>query len=69
MAACWLFSVAAFSQVITPDDDQATSIDVNLENLFSQKVPKKYKVAGVTISGNKYFDTALLSFGCQYKCG
>ncbi len=59
MAACLLFSAAGIAQVI-PEDDQATSIDVNLENLFSQKVPKKYKVAGISISGNKYFDTALL---------
>lgn len=36
------------------------SIDVNLENIFTQKTPKKYKIAGVTVSGNQYFDAALL---------
>ena len=61
ITACWLFSSAAYSQVI-PDQaaDSSISVDVNLENLFSQKVPKKFKIAGITLSGNKYFDTALL---------
>ena len=61
IAACWLFNTAAYSQVTPADStDQPTSIDVTLENLFSQKTPRKYKVAGVSLSGNKYFDTALL---------
>ena len=61
VTACWLFNSAAYSQVI-PDKgiDSSLSVDVNLENLFSQKVPKKYKIAGISLSGNKYFDTALL---------
>ena len=42
------------------DTSQPTSIDVNLENLFSQKVPKKYKVAAIAVTGNKYFDQTLL---------
>jgi outer membrane protein insertion porin family len=58
-SACLLINTAVISQV-TPNVDEATAIDVNLENLFSQKTPRKYKIAGVTISGNKYFDTALL---------
>ncbi len=58
LAGCWLFNTTAFSQVITPEPP--TSIDVNLENLFTQKTPKKYKVSAVNLSGNKYFDTALL---------
>ncbi len=37
-----------------------TSIDADLLNIFNQKTPKKYKVAGVTVSGNKFFDEALL---------
>ena len=42
------------------DTSQPTSIDVNLENLFSQKIPKKYKVAAIAVTGNKYFDQTLL---------
>ena len=48
-----------FAQVITPGDSP-TSIDVNLENIFNQKVPRRYKVVNVTVSGNQYFDAALL---------
>ena len=48
---------------ITPDTDTSktpTSIDVNLENIFNQKVPRKYKVAGIIVSGNLFFDESLL---------
>lgn len=41
-------------------DTTITSIDADLVNIFNQKVPKKYKIAGITVSGNKYFDQALL---------
>jgi outer membrane protein insertion porin family len=33
---------------------------VNLENLYSQKVPHRYKVSNISVTGNKYFDQALL---------
>jgi outer membrane protein insertion porin family len=52
----WLFHGSATAQI----SSEPTSIDVNLENLFTQKVPKKYKVAGIIVTGNKYFDQALL---------
>lgn len=38
-----------------------TSVDVTLENLFSQKIPKKYKITEIKVTGNKYFDEALLT--------
>jgi len=53
-----LVSTSANAQV--DSTEEPTSIDVNLENLFTQKVPRKYTVAGLTVSGNKYFDQALL---------
>jgi len=59
LAACWILIPKAFSQETS--EEPATSIDVTLENLFTQKIPKKYKVAAIQISGNKYFDTALLA--------
>ena len=40
--------------------EPVTSLNPDLLNIFNQKVPKKYKVAGVTVSGNKFFDEALL---------
>src|SRR3954462_1320656 len=39
---------------------KAASIDVNLENIFNQKTPHRYKVANVAVTGNQYFDAALL---------
>jgi outer membrane protein insertion porin family len=58
--AVGLIDLSAHAQVIDTTD-KATSIDVTLENLFSQKVARKYQVAGVIVSGNKFFDQALLT--------
>lgn len=62
IAACW-FTGHVSAQVTPPpaEQGQPASIDVNLENIFNQKVPRKYKVAKVTVSGNQYFDAALLT--------
>ena len=58
-SACWLLSGSVSAQV-SNDTTQPTSIDVNLENLFTQKVPKKYKITDIVVTGNKYFDQTLL---------
>ncbi len=50
----------ASAQVTTDSLGQSASIDVNLENIYSQKSPRRYKVANVSIAGNKFFDQALL---------
>ena len=61
-----LFSVClcgnfVFSQVTPPvGGEPKQSIDVNLENIYNQKTPRKYKVANVVVSGNQFFDAALL---------
>ena len=70
IAACGFYSYASAQITSNPADttgnpviaDTATaaSIDVNLENIFSQKTPHRYKVANVAVTGNKYFDAALL---------
>ncbi|BAV09885.1 Beta-barrel assembly machine subunit BamA [Filimonas lacunae] len=45
----------------TPDSTgQITSIDADLMNLLNQKTPKKYKVASIKVTGNKFFDESLL---------
>jgi outer membrane protein insertion porin family len=60
-ATC-LISNFAISQVTPPVNNEGNpaSIDVNLENIFNQKTPRRYKVANIAVSGNQYFDAALL---------
>jgi outer membrane protein insertion porin family len=41
-------------------DTTVTSVDVDLLHLFTQKTSKKYKIAGIKVTGNKYFDETLL---------
>ncbi len=76
IAACWFNSKASAQVISNPADTLAksvdtstnlvdtsgmsSSIDVNLENIFNQKTPHKYKIANVTVTGNQYFDATLL---------
>ncbi|MBI2284030.1 MAG: outer membrane protein assembly factor [Bacteroidetes bacterium] len=41
-------------------DTTITSIDVDLLNIFTQKTPRKYKVAAIRAVGNRFFDENLL---------
>src|SRR5215831_9985467 len=45
---------------INPTDTSIKSLSPDLLNIFNQKTPQKYKVAGITVTGNKYFDQSLL---------
>ena len=47
-----------FSQDTIPND--VKSINADLLNIFNQKPPKKYKIASVKVTGNRYFDETLL---------
>lgn len=40
--------------------EPVTSLDADLLNIYNQKVPQKYKIANIKVTGNKYFDEALL---------
>lgn len=71
ITTCWFHNIVSAQVIPAPADTTETpaltdtaaapaSIDVNLENIFNQKAPHKYKVTNVTVSGNKYFDAALL---------
>ncbi len=62
MLAASCIDMDASAQILPgmPDSAQATSIDVTLENLFSQRTPRRYKVANIIVTGNKFFDQALL---------
>jgi outer membrane protein insertion porin family len=57
-AASW-FHLNASAQDPS-DSTQPRSIDVTLENIFTQKSPQRYKVANIIVTGNKFFDPALL---------
>jgi outer membrane protein insertion porin family len=41
-------------------DTTITAIDPELEAIFTQKIPKEYEIAGVTVIGNNFFDNNLL---------
>ena len=54
-------SCLAFSMSYSQETDTTiTSIDADLLNLFKQKQPKKYKIASIKVTGNRYFDQQLL---------
>lgn len=40
--------------------EPVTSLDADLLNIYNQKIPQKYKIANIKVTGNKYFDEALL---------
>src|SRR5437764_282978 len=50
------------AQRVTTDTtvQPVTSLDAELLNILNQKTPQKYKIAAIKITGNKYFDEALL---------
>jgi outer membrane protein insertion porin family len=52
-----LVSLPARSQ---QTDTTVTDIQVDLLNLFNQKVSRKYKVAAIKVTGNRFFDENLL---------
>jgi outer membrane protein insertion porin family len=54
--SCFHLSVYAQQKA----DTTVTSIDADLINIFNQKTPKKYKIAAIKVTGNKYFDENLL---------
>lgn len=60
LAVFWIQSKASAQVVPQNPPGNQPSIDVNLENIFTQKTPKRYKVANIIVSGNQYFDAALL---------
>lgn len=55
----------AFAQ----DTTQPSSINTDLINIFNQKTPKKYKIAKITVVGNRYFDEVLLTSIANLQVG
>ena len=58
IVTCGAASNIAFSQ---ETDTTLKSINAELINIFNQKPPKKYKISKITVTGNRYFDEALLT--------
>jgi outer membrane protein insertion porin family len=55
-----LFSSTNVIAQETGKDTTVTEVDVDLLNIFTQKTPRKYKINSIKVTGNKYFDEALL---------
>ena len=45
---------------IIPDTSHPVSINPELMDIFKSKTPKPYKLAGITVTGNKGFDGNLI---------
>jgi outer membrane protein insertion porin family len=52
--------VCCGTMAMAQTDSVATTVDTELENLFTSATPKEYKIGTIIVSGNKYFDQALL---------
>jgi outer membrane protein insertion porin family len=52
--------ILLFAGVARAQDSTVTSVDPELEAIFTQKVPKEYVIASVSVTGNKFFDNTLL---------
>lgn len=54
--------IAINSAVVSAQEKDTTihSVDADLINLFNQTKAKKYKIAGIKVTGNNYFDETLL---------
>ncbi len=55
---CFGFQLNLWAQ--QPDTAKPVSIDPELEAIFNSKTPKEYVIAGITVSGSRTFDSALL---------
>ena len=56
-----LMSAGTISAAFSQDSDSSKTINTDLLNIFNQKPPKKYKISKVIVTGNRYFDEALLT--------
>lgn len=50
----------AFSSSLIAQDTTVTSIDPELEAIFTQKIPQEYEIGTISVSGNNFFDNSLL---------
>ncbi|QEC67975.1 BamA/TamA family outer membrane protein [Panacibacter ginsenosidivorans] len=57
----FIFGLSGLAVHAQVTDTTINSLDADLLNIFNQKNPQKYKVAEIKVTGNKYFDQALLT--------
>lgn len=55
-----MFAGTLWLQAQTKTDTVPVAVNAELVNIFNQKNPKKYKIASIKVTGNNYFDEALL---------
>jgi outer membrane protein insertion porin family len=48
------------NSLLAQTDTTSTSIDPELEGIFTQKIPKEYEIGSVMVTGNSFFDNNLL---------
>ncbi len=48
------------SASLMAQDTTVTSIDPELEAIFTQKIPQEYEIGTITVTGNNFFDNSLL---------
>lgn len=48
------------NSLLAQTDTTTTSIDPELEGIFTQKIPKEYEIGSVIVTGNSFFDNNLL---------
>lgn len=58
LIVCFGFQPTLWAQ--QPDTGKPVSVDPELEAIFNSKTPREYVIAGITVSGSKTFDSALL---------
>jgi outer membrane protein insertion porin family len=56
----FLFTLSAFSGFAQTDTIPAVSVDPELMAIFDAKVPKKYTIADIKVTGNVKFDAAIV---------
>ncbi len=56
----FLFTLSAFSGLAQTDTIPAASVDPELLAIFDAKIPKKYTIADIKVTGNVKFDAAIV---------
>ena len=56
-----LFMLCLTGMVYAQTDTSITSFDPELDKIFTEKIPKEFVIASVSVAGNKFFDNTLLT--------
>jgi len=64
-----LFALLCVGSVHAQIDTSSTTYDIELDKIFTQKIPREYVVASITVAGNKFFDNTLLTSVANINVG